>query len=145
MSKASEAAAKAIQAPDNCVQAVFNAFCVQTGLNEAAMQKLTQMFGQDMERTGGICGAVKGAYMVLSMRQYPDTNTPEEEQRKFHSLLKEFNRRFIAMYKATNCKTLLGCDISTPERMAAAKTGNKFSTICPEMVASAVKILEEMG
>ena len=42
------------------------------------------------------------------------------------------------------CKEILEYDISTADGMKNASEKNLFKTVCPKMVESAVKILEEM-
>ena len=42
------------------------------------------------------------------------------------------------------CNDLLGCDISTQAGVEYAKANNLFTEFCPQMVANAVDILEEI-
>jgi len=128
----------------NCAQAVLSAFCGEMGLEKATALKVALAFGAGMGRTGGMCGAVTGAYIVLGLRPYPELKTPVEKKEKVYSLVKEFNQRFIALNNSTNCSTLLGYDMSTSDGLAAARSKKLFATACPKFVADAVNILEEM-
>lgn len=60
----------------------------------------------------------------------------------------EMTDRFLERFKTANgsyiCNDILGCDISTPEGAAFAKSHGLFTTTCCDMVASAVRILEEL-
>jgi C_GCAxxG_C_C family probable redox protein len=145
MSKATEAAEKMAVSQMNCAQTVLSIFCEELGLEKAAALKVALAFGAGMGRTGNVCGAVTGAYMVLGLRSYPELKTPVEKKEKVYSLVKEFNRHFTALNKSIHCSDLLGCDMSTPEGLAAARANKAFSTTCPKLVADAVSILEEMA
>jgi C_GCAxxG_C_C family probable redox protein len=124
----------------NCAQAVLSVFAEDLGLNKTTALKIATGFGAGMGRTGGVCGAVSGAYMVLGLKPYPDISSPSERKEKVYSLVQEFNKRFIALHNSTGCTQLLGCDLSTPERACRRPREHKtFSTICPEMVASRLR------
>ena len=102
-------------------------------------------FGAGMGRTGNVCGAVTGAYMVLRLRPYHELNTLTERKEKVYSLVSEFNRRFMTLNKSLNCTDLLGCDLSTPDELTTARSKKLFAKNCPKFVADAVNILEEMA
>jgi len=52
--------------------------------------------------------------------------------------------RFKARNETTECRELLGCDVSTFEGLKAAKKERHFNTRCPKFVQDAVEILEEI-
>ena len=145
MSRAGAAAETMAGSQMNCAQAVLSAFCGELGLEKTTSLRVALAFGAGMGRTGGTCGAVTGAYMVLGLRPYYKLNTPTERKEKVYSLVSEFNRRFMTLNKSLNCTDLLGCDLSKPEGLAAARSSKVFSTVCPKFVADAVTILEEMA
>jgi C_GCAxxG_C_C family probable redox protein len=144
MSKAGEAAAIMANQQMNCAQAVLSVFSVDLGLDKSTALKIALAFGAGMGRSGGMCGAVSGAYMVLGMRPYPGLS-PAEKKEKVYSLVCEFNRRFCAVNQSTSCTDLLGYDLSTPDGLAAARSQKLFTSICPQMVFAAVTILEELS
>ena len=55
---------------------------------------------------------------------------------------------FMEQFKKENgsyiCNEVLGCDISNAEGAQYAMVHDCFTEVCPKMVASAVKILEDM-
>jgi C_GCAxxG_C_C family probable redox protein len=128
----------------NCAQAVLSAFCDELGLDKTTALRVALAFGAGTGRTGGTCGAVMGAYMVLGSRSYPGL-TPIDRKEKVYSLVKEFNQRFVSLNKSINCSSLLGCDLSTPEGLTTARSKKLFAAACPKFVADAVNILEEMA
>lgn len=50
-----------------CSQAVLAAFAPELGLDEATAIKVAGVFGGGVANTGGICGAVNGAFMVKGL------------------------------------------------------------------------------
>ena len=56
----------------------------------------------------------------------------------------EMMERFAQRCGSYICKDLLKCDISTQEGVSYALENKLFTEFCPEMVANAVDILEEI-
>ncbi len=128
----------------HCSQAVLAAFADELGLTEEQALKLGACFGSGM-RKGEVCGACTGALMVLGL-QYGHCIKGDMESR---NRANEVNDRFLNTFRQRNgsyiCNDLLGCDISTPEGAAYAFETKLFTDFCPKMVASAVRIIEEIN
>ena len=125
----------------NCSQAVLTVFAPEFGLDE----KLTLMLGTQFgggARNGEMCGAVSGALMVLGLKygHYEVGNT--EQKSRAYAIATEYTRRFRELNGSIVCRDLLGYDLTKPEDSAYIKDKNLFGTICPEMIASAVTVLE---
>jgi hypothetical protein len=58
--------------------------------------------------------------------------------------MKKFNRKFVIKHGSMACKELLGIDMSTKKGLAEARRKEMFTTICPNFVATSVKILESL-
>jgi C_GCAxxG_C_C family probable redox protein len=112
-------------------------------MDKNTAERIAIGFGGGMGRTGGVCGAVSGAYMVLGLREYPGISSPSKRKEKVYSLIQKFNKRFKEKYKYVYCTPLLGYNLGTPEGLAS-RENKANASICPELVAGAVKILEEM-
>jgi len=114
------------------------------GLTRDHAFKIARAYGAGMG-TGGICGAVTGAYMILGFLVGED----QEERRarfKTYELVGEFTRRFEARRGSLVCKTLLGgVDLGTDAGRREATGRNLFQTICPGYVRDATEILEEIA
>ena len=128
----------------SCSQSVLVAFAPQLGLDVDAALRVSAAFGGGMGRLGHTCGAVTGALMVLGLKYGAIVADPAAKERMY-ALTREFIARFEARHGATTCADLLGVNIGAPEGQAAAREANLFKTVCPELVASAAAILEEMG
>jgi C_GCAxxG_C_C family probable redox protein len=114
------------------------------GLTRDHAFKIARAYGAGIG-TGGICGAVTGAYMILGFLVGED----QEERRarfKTYELVEEFTRRFEARRGSLVCKTLLGgVDLGTDAGRREATGRNLFRTICPGYVRDATEILDEIA
>lgn len=145
MSRADTAAQNIASGKMNCAQSVLTAFCEEFGLNSKQAIKIAMGFGGGMGRTGRTCGAVTGAYMVIGMTAGLGSEKPQESKENVYRLVREFDRKFCEKNGSTLCIDLLGCDLSTPEGLAAAREKGLFTTLCPKFVKDAVEILDQMG
>jgi C_GCAxxG_C_C family probable redox protein len=145
MKKAEFAAAAMTSQTTNCAQSVINAFVDDIHLDRATALKLSLGFGGGMGHTGGTCGAVTAAYMVLGLKQGLDINSPKANRDKLYAQIQEFNKRFKELHGSINCSELLGGNnLGTPEGAANVKAQD-LSKRCPGFVAAAVEIVETMS
>jgi len=128
----------------NCSQAVLSTYGVQFGLDRETALKVSGAFGGGMGRLGETCGAVTGAFMVIALKHGRTRAEDEETREKAYSLVQEFVDRFKARNGSTVCRELIGCDISTLERMKLAEERGVFATICPKFVQDAAEIIEQV-
>ncbi len=127
----------------HCSQAVLAAFAEELGLTEIQALKLGACFGSGMCK-GEVCGACAGALMVLGIK-YGQSEAEDLESRwKTNAVTAEFLERFQAENGSYICKELLKCDLGTVDGVAYAREHNLFTEFCPDMVTSAVRILEEL-
>lgn len=127
----------------HCSQSVLAAYADELGLTQEQALKIAYCFNSGM-RKGEVCGACSGALMVLGMK-YGQYDKDDFESRKVADrMTAEFLEAFEKENGSYICNDLLGCDISTPDGVKKAIEHNCFADICPKMVASAVRILEEM-
>ncbi len=115
----------------NCAQSLLSAFASRFGLTSQFALRLAAPFGAGMAREGQVCGALSGALMVLGL-EYASAR-PEDKERIYH-IAREFMEQFEVQHGSIICKELLGCDISTPAGLQAARDQNLFKTICPALV-----------
>lgn len=119
-----------------CSQAVFAAFSEDFGLSKDMALKIGACFGSGM-RKAEVCGACTGALMVLGLK-YGD------DKAKSNKMCETFLDEFEKENGSIICRDLLECDISTPEGVQKAIDNNLFKEVCPKMVESAAKIVDEM-
>ncbi len=126
----------------NCAQAVFAAFCEETGMDMETALKLAAPFGGGIGRLREVCGAVSGMAMVAGMKygytDPKDTQTKMEHYQLAQSLVKEFkeeNGSFI-------CRELLNLD-GEGNPLPEERTPQYYqSRPCADLVESAAGIME---
>ena len=128
----------------NCSQSVFTAYAAEWGIEEELALKLGTNFGSGA-RKGELCGAVSGALMVLGLKCGHCDSRDMEAEAKAYAVSEEYMNRFMKANGSVVCRDILGCDLTKPDDRAQIKEKDLFHTICPEMVRSAVTILEEMS
>lgn len=127
----------------HCSQAVLAAFAPELGITEEQALKLGACFGAGM-RKGEVCGACTGALMVLGLMYGQSDKDDLESRIRTNKVNVEMMDRFAQKCGSYNCNELLGCDIRTPEGVQYARDNNLFTEFCPQMVANAVDVLEEI-
>ncbi len=126
----------------NCAQAVFAAFCDETGMDMETALKLSSSFGGGIGRLREVCGAVSGMAMVAGMKygytSPTDTQTKMEHYQLTQSLVSAFkqeNDSFI-------CRELLNLD-GAGNPLPEERTPQYYqSRPCADLVESAAGILE---
>ncbi len=139
-----EKAAKQFASGFNCAQSVLLAFASELGLPEELASKLAQAFGGGMARTGEICGAVTGGLLVLGLKYGKVKPEDEAAREKTYSLAREFFRSFRARHGSLLCRELLGVDLSQEGGYERASAEKLFHNVCPSLIRSSIRILEEL-
>ncbi len=123
----------------NCCQAVFAAFCDETGMTRETALKLSAPFGGGMGRLREVCGAVTAMFMTAGLK-YGYTDCADEETKMRHYAdIRELARRFENEYGSIICRKLLdleGKSVDTPVPHGAVSP-------CGGFVEGAAEILEQ--
>ena len=128
----------------NCAQSVVLSFADDLKFSKELAQKMAAGFGGGMGKTQETCGAVSGAIMVLGLLKGEEVNNNDELKASAYGAVKDLTRDFVAEYKSTKCRDLIGCDLNTPEGEAKFKDENMMVTICADCVKKAVEIVENL-
>ena len=124
-----------------CSQAILSTYCEEFGLDKEIALKLSCGMAAGIARLSSTCGAVTGAYMVISLKHGNCTPEDKESTEKTFALIQEFDRRFIEKHSSTNCRELLGVDLRYGDKEIA---GQKVRTLCSGFVREAAEILENV-
>lgn len=127
----------------HCSQAVLAAFSKDLGITEEQALKLGGCFGGGMCK-GEVCGACTGALMALGLKYGQSEINDLNSRLKANELTVCFLEKFRDENGSYICRELLGCDLSTDKGKEYAKKHNLFIEFCPKMVASAVRITEDL-
>jgi len=128
----------------NCAQAVSSAFCEDFGINKEQVAKMACVLGAGMARSGEVCGAVSGAFMVLGMKYGSSKPQDTDSKEKSYQMGAKFKKMFEAKHGTVICRKLIDADISTPEGLKAARAKGVFENICTNLVKDSVEILEDI-
>lgn len=144
MESIKEKALKFFDADMNCSQSVFSAYAEKLNLSREITEAVACGFGGGMGRLLDTCGAVTGAFMVISFYSYSKFEKMQDRKEYSYKLIQEFDRKFKEKNKTTKCFELLGCDLNTVEGRALAKERNKYDNICNRCIVDSINILEEL-
>jgi C_GCAxxG_C_C family probable redox protein len=130
LNRAEKAHAAMVEHKANCAQTTLSVFD-GLGLDKETARKITRVFGGGMG-TGSICGAVTASYMVMGLKLPPGPDDPKKNHDWMEQQINRFNKQFIDRNGSLLCKELVKAPEDHPK-------------ICPNLVKSAVEILEGMG
>ena len=127
-----------------CAPAVLSTYSEQFGLDKSLALKIASGFGAGIGRMGRTCGAVTGALMVIGLKHGQVNLSDQESQQKTYTLTKEFVDRFTKLHGSTECKELIGYDLSDSDELRLARDSGVFQNNCPSFVYDAACILEDI-
>ena len=81
--------------------------------------------------------------MVLGLLYGHSESDDLDTKAKAYAMAEEYMNRFIKKNGSVVCRELLGYDLSKPEEKAVILEKNLFHTMCPDLIRSAVEILDE--
>lgn len=129
---------------DNCAQSVLTAFHDVVDMDEKDLARIASGFGGGMGHMQLTCGAVTGAFMVISLLHGQSDVNDREGRKDINDKIREFERRFRELNKTTSCRELLGADFDTFEGQTKIITENLHAKVCHKAITDAVTILRDM-
>ena len=123
---------------------MLSLYGTQSGLDCETIVKIGAAFGSGMGM-GETCGAVTGALMVIGLGKPTTKKLGVLSREKTADIAHEFVEQFKTRNGTALCRELLGCNVSTPEGLKAAKKEKHFKKRCPKFVADAAEILDELA
>lgn len=129
----------------NCAQAVFCAFCDETGLDIDTAARMASSFGGGMGRLREVCGTVSGALLALGiLRGYSDPADPQAKAAHYR-MVQEYARRFREKNGTIVCRELLKDVPVTPGGTPEPRTPEFYARRpCLRLAGEAAAILDEM-
>jgi len=128
----------------NCSQAVLSAYGPLLGLAQVTCMNVAACFGAGMGRMGKTCGALTGGFMVLGLRHGKEMrDDPQTGRDTVYARVQELAAQFEAAHGSTECRVLVGCDMTTPAGRESFNARGLHQTLCTDLVVSVVKMLEE--
>ncbi|MBN1966105.1 MAG: C_GCAxxG_C_C family protein [Anaerolineae bacterium] len=125
-----------------CAESVLLAIAEYRGITSAVLPQIATGFCSGMADTCGTCGAVSGAIMGLGLIN--GVGAPGGSRAANYTAVRAFLRAFADQFGATNCLTLTGCDLGTPEGQADFRARN-VGAQCAEFVGTATRLALELA
>lgn len=128
----------------NCSQSVVGAWAEDIGLNFETAVKISAGFGGGMGRMREVCGAVTGAFMVLSMHFSTGRSDPESKK-EMYVIIQDFAKRFKEENKFDSiiCREMLGLGGADKPVPAVRSEEYYKKRPCPELCGLSAALLEE--
>lgn len=117
------------------------AVAIKLGIESDLIPKIATGFCSGIAQTGGMCGAVSGGVLALSMvhgRETIDADRTDLYQKTQHLV-----RGFEAEFGSRDCSVLLELDLGTEEGQAAYKARNLYPQ-CEAYVREVGRLVEEL-
>jgi C_GCAxxG_C_C family probable redox protein len=124
-----------------CSQAVLGALAPRFGMDTEQALRIATCFAGGMRRAD-TCGAVTGALMVIGLATAGDGCRTAEGRGPAYTTGAAFTDAFRQAHGALECRTLLGCDVTTEDGKQFAAERNLTKTLCPQFVRSAAEWLD---
>jgi len=128
----------------NCAQAVFSTYAPLLSIKKEDALRMATGFGAGMGRLQEVCGAVTGAFMLISCKHGMIDAAEPTSKETAYALEQDFARRFRELHGSISCRELLGCDLNTADGKQYFKEKDLFNLVCQPCVKDACKIIEEM-
>lgn len=125
----------------NCSQSVLSAYSDILNFDKELALSVSCGFGAGMGRLQETCGAVTGAYMVFGI--YCSGIFKDNGDRKAQSylMIQAFNKQFIKKHKATDCGSLLNCDLKTEQGQQFFRDEDLMETVCKACIRDAIQLI----
>ncbi|MDR1630892.1 MAG: C-GCAxxG-C-C family protein [Oscillospiraceae bacterium] len=144
MSKHSEKAKSLFHEGYNCAQAVFAAFCDETGLDFETALRLSSSFGGGMGRLREVCGAVSGMLMAAGMIFGYSDPKDKAAKAEHYALVQALAKRFEVENGSIICRELLGLSVKKESPALEERTESYYKKRpCADLVACAAEILDD--
>ena len=144
MNTTQEKAIQSFQSGMNCAQSVVTAYADRLNFDPDLAASLSCGFGGGMGRLQQTCGALTGAFMVLGIHNSRLYTDRAELKNVTYTQVRKINEKFAQSQGATDCRSLLGCDLQTDEGMQYHKDTQQSKTICEKCIAASIEILDEI-
>ena len=143
-SKEEEKALSLFRGDYNCSQAIFMAYSETFNFDQDMATGIASGFGGGMGRLQKTCGFVTGSFMILGIYNHNKYSNARERNSNTYSMVREFHEKFKSIHGATDCLSLMNCDLNTEEGRHYAKENRLSEKVCEKCLSDSVKILQEL-
>ncbi len=105
-----------------CAESVLLALAEEQGIKSDLIPRIATGFCSGVARSCGMCGAVSGAILGLSLRH--GRSLPDESVDDTYAIIRKLMRVFEEKFGSINCQGLIDCDLSTDEGQEFFRANN---------------------
>ena len=127
-----------------CTQSILASFAGRYAIPQGQAFRIGEPFGAGMSCTGGMCGSVTGAIMVLGLEYGSTLNNDDAARATTYRRVQELIWRFTKQHGSIQCPDLLGYNLSDPQQLQIVFEKGLFTSLCPGFVHDSAHILVEM-
>ncbi len=128
----------------NCTQAVVLAFADLVDIDRKQLLSLASSFGGGMGRLREVCGTVSGMFIIQGLLNGYTTPETGKIKADHYAAIQQLAHRFEEEHGSIICRDLLGLTVKSEDPTPEQRTNEYYQKRpCPELVASAVGILED--
>jgi C_GCAxxG_C_C family probable redox protein len=125
-----------------CAESVLMAVAEHRGIESAVIPRIATGFCGGMSRTSGLCGALTGGVMALSLLFGRDR--PDDSRDTNYALVVRYKRAFEERFGSTMCSDLLGCDLATEEGSRIFEEKKLIDKVCAKVTEEAAGLVMEI-
>jgi C_GCAxxG_C_C family probable redox protein len=144
MTKHQETALLAFNSGLNCAQSVMSAYLEELNIDRLTALSVTCGFGGGMGRLQKTCGAVTGAFMVLSMHHCMAGHDPETKKDRTYTAIQSFHDSFLVLHGTSECGELIPYDLKIPEGRQKMSDEGIYEKVCAGCIADSITILDSL-
>ena len=128
----------------NCAQSVVLAYSDLFNLDPSLAASISAPLGGGMGRLREVCGAVSGMFMIAGLKYGPADPKDHAAKTAHYALVQQLAEKFKQENGSIICRELLG--LTGPQGPEPDKRTAQYYQVrpCPEKVASAAGIVEEL-
>ena len=128
----------------NCAQSVLLTFSENLNVDPSLLMNISCGFGGGIGRLQKTCGAVTGAFMVLSLFAAKISDDNELCKELSGIMIRDFHKEFIAIHGSSDCINLLGCDLNTDEGQSFLSEHGLSESVCNKCIIDSVRLIESL-
>jgi len=128
----------------NCAQSVLSVFADELEIDMNFAMSISSGFGAGMGRLQETCGAVTGAFMVIGLYNRKKYANNIDLKEASSIMIQEFTQNFKSANRTISCKSLLNCDLNTPEGQEYFDINNLIENVCEKCIADSIRIINKL-
>ena len=128
----------------NCAQSVLLVFSEDLDVDPTILESLSLGFGGGMGHLQKTCGAVTGAFMVISLLAAQLSDDKDVCADISQKMIRDFHQEFISSHGSSDCIDLLACNLNTEEGQSFRREHGLSESVCNECIIDSIRLVERL-